>query len=136
MASAKSKDEQQSEQKVYELFFSDFTLGSLHFSRRPLDVPELSCTTANLLDCLKVLWAPLAFVAKYAVAAIVGYLKGKSAIHVARTYRDRSRNLLGESFWARGYFVSTVGRDEAKIREYMRKQKQEDIRLDQLKLFK
>jgi len=70
------------------------------------------------------------------VAAIVGYLKGKSAIHIAHTYRDRSCNFLGESFWARGYFVSTVGRDEAKIREYIRKQKQEDIRLDQLKLFK
>ena len=70
------------------------------------------------------------------MTAIVGYLKGKSALHIARTYRDRSRNFLGESFWARGYFVSTVGRDEAKIREYIRKQKQEDIRLDQLKLFK
>ncbi|HJY85022.1 MAG TPA: IS200/IS605 family transposase, partial [Candidatus Binatia bacterium] len=42
----------------------------------------------------------------------------------------------GRDFWARGYFGSTVGRDEAKIREYIRKQKQEDIRLDQLKLFK
>jgi putative transposase len=73
---------------------------------------------------------------KYSVAAIVGYLKGKSAIHIARTYRGRSRNFLGESFWARGYFVSTVGRDERKIREYIRNQEQEDIRLDQLKLFK
>jgi putative transposase len=73
---------------------------------------------------------------KYSVAAIVGYLKGKSAIHIARTYRGRSRNFLGESFWARGYFVSTVGRDEAKIRDYIRQQEQEDIRLDQLKLFK
>ena len=73
---------------------------------------------------------------KYSVAAIVGYLKGKSAIHIARTYRGRGRNFLGESFWARGYFVSTVGRDETKIREYIRKQEQEDIRLDQLKLFK
>ena len=73
---------------------------------------------------------------KYAVAGIVGYLKGKGAIHIARTYRGRSRNFLGESFWARGYFVSTVGRDERKIREYIRNQEQEDIRLDQLKLFK
>lgn len=73
---------------------------------------------------------------KPAGAAIVGYLKGKSAIHIARTYQGRSRNCLGASFWARGYFVSTVGRDEAKIREYMRNQEQEDIRLDQLKLFK
>ena len=73
---------------------------------------------------------------KYSVAAIVGYLKGKSAIHIARTYRGRRSNFLGESFWARGYFVSTVGRDEAKVRDYIRKQEQEDIRLDQLKLFK
>ena len=73
---------------------------------------------------------------KHSVAAVVGYLKGKSAIHIARTYRGRSRNCLGESFWARGYFVSTVGRDETKIREYIRQQEQEDIRLDQLKLFK
>lgn len=73
---------------------------------------------------------------KYAVAAIVGYLKGKSAIHIARTYRGRSRNFLGESFWARGCFVSTVGRDERTVRDYIRNQEQEDIRLDQLKLFK
>jgi putative transposase len=73
---------------------------------------------------------------KYAVAAIVGDLKGKSAIHIARTYRGKERNFTGEHFWARGYWVSTVGADEAAIREYIRDQEQEDIRLDQLKLFK
>jgi REP-associated tyrosine transposase len=73
---------------------------------------------------------------KYAVAAIVGYLKGKSAIHIARTYRGKERNFTGENFWARGYFVSTVGADEDAVREYIRDQEQEDIRLDQLKLFK
>ena len=73
---------------------------------------------------------------KYAVAAIVGYLKGKSAIHIARTYRGKERNFTGENFWARGYFVSTVGADEDAVREYLRDQEQEDIRLDQLKLFK
>ena len=73
---------------------------------------------------------------KYAVAAIVGYLKGKSAIHIARTYRGKERNFTGENFWARGYWVSTVGADEGAIREYIRDQEQEDIRLDQLKLFK
>jgi len=73
---------------------------------------------------------------KYAVAAIVGYLKGKSAIHIARTYRGKERNFTGEHFWARGYWVSTVGADEAAIREYIRDQEQEDVRLDQLKLFK
>jgi len=73
---------------------------------------------------------------KYAVAAIVGYLKGKSAIHIARTYRGKERNFTGEHFWARGYFVSSVGADEHTVREYIRNQEEEDIRLDQLKLFK
>jgi putative transposase len=78
----------------------------------------------------------LSIPSKYAVAAIVGYLKGKSAIHIARTYRGKERNFTGENFWARGYFVSTVGADERTVREYIRDQEQEDIRLDQLKLFK
>ena len=73
---------------------------------------------------------------KYAVAAIVGYLKGKRAIHIARTYRGKERNFTGEHFWARGYFVSSVGVNEQMVREYIRNQEQEDIRLDQLKLFK
>src|SRR5207244_3010011 len=73
---------------------------------------------------------------KYAVAAIVGYLKGKSAIHIARTYRGKERNFTGENFWARGYFVSTVGADESTIREYIRDQEQEDIQLDQRKMIK
>jgi len=53
---------------------------------------------------------------KYAVAQVVGFLKGKSAIHIARTYLGRRQNFLGQHFWARGYYVSTVGRDEASIR--------------------
>ena len=73
---------------------------------------------------------------KQAGAGIGGYLKGKSAIHIARTYRGKVRNFTGEHFWARGYGVSTVGADEAAIREYIRDQEQEDIRLDQLQLFK
>ena len=71
---------------------------------------------------------------KYSVAQVIGYIKGKSAIHVARTFVDRKRNFVGQHFWARGYFVSTVGRDEATIREYIRNQEAEDKRLDQLKL--
>jgi putative transposase len=71
---------------------------------------------------------------KYSVAQVVGYLKGKSAIHVARTYGERKRNFVGQHFWARGYFVSTVGRDEAIVREYIRHQEAEDRRLDQLRL--
>ena len=63
---------------------------------------------------------------KYAVAQVVGFIKGKSAIHLARVYGERKRNFVGQHFWARGYFVSTVGRDERVIREYIRKQEQED----------
>jgi putative transposase len=73
---------------------------------------------------------------KYAVSQVIGFIKGKSAIHLARVYSERKRNFVGEHFWARGYFVSTVGRDETVIREYIRKQEQEDIRLDQLGLWR
>lgn len=73
---------------------------------------------------------------KYAVSQTVGYIKGKSAIHIARTYNNRKRNFVGQHFWARGYFVSTVGRDEDVVREYIRNQEQEDIRVDQLDLLK
>ena len=73
---------------------------------------------------------------KYAVSQVIGYIKGKSAIHMARTYQNRKRNFVGENFWARGYFVSTVGRDEDVVREYIRNQEKEDIRMDQLDLLK
>ena len=73
---------------------------------------------------------------KYAVSQVIGYIKGKSAIHIARTYQNRKRNFVGENFWARGYFVSTVGRDEDVVREYIRNQEKEDIRMDQLDLLK
>jgi len=76
----------------------------------------------------------LAIPPKYAVAQVVGYMKGKSAIHIARTFGGRVRNFTGEHFWARGYFVSTVGRDEEVIRNYIRRQEEEDRRVDQLKL--
>jgi putative transposase len=71
---------------------------------------------------------------KYSVAQVVGYIKGKSAIHIAREFAGRKRNYVGQHFWARGYFVSTVGRDEAVIREYIRDQEREELRLEQLKL--
>jgi putative transposase len=73
---------------------------------------------------------------KYSVAQVVGYIKGKSAIHIARTYMGKRQNFVGQHFWARGYFVSTVGRDEATVREYIRKQEVEDEKLDQLQMFK
>lgn len=72
---------------------------------------------------------------KYAVSQVVGFIKGKSAIHIARVYGERKRNFTGQHFWARGYFVSTVGRDEETIRRSIRHQEAEDQRLDQLKLW-
>ena len=73
---------------------------------------------------------------KYAVSQVVGYIKGKSAIHLARVYGEKKRNFVGQHFWARGYFVSTVGRDECVIRNYIRHQQQEDERLEQLGLWR
>ena len=73
---------------------------------------------------------------KYVVSQVIGYIKGKSAIHLARVYGERKRNFVGQHFWARGYFVSTVGRDEALIREYIRHQEHEDKRLDQMNLWR
>ena len=77
----------------------------------------------------------LAIPPKYAVSQVVGYIKGKSAIHLARVYGERKRNFVGQHFWARGYFVSTVGRDEAMIREYIRTQEKADEKLEQIKLW-
>ncbi len=71
---------------------------------------------------------------KYSVSNVVGYLKGKSAIAIARQFRGRQRNFNGENFWARGYFVSTVGLDEEMVREYIRNQEKADEHRDQLKL--
>jgi len=73
---------------------------------------------------------------KHSVSQVVGFIKGKSAIHLARVYGERKRNFVGQHFWARGYFVSTVGRDEAVVRGYIQKQEEEDKRLDQLGLWK
>ena len=71
---------------------------------------------------------------KYAVSQVVGFIEGKSAIHIARVYAGRKRNYVGQHFWARGYFASTVGRDEQVIREYIRHQEAEDRRIDQMSL--
>ncbi|MCL4474186.1 MAG: IS200/IS605 family transposase [Actinobacteria bacterium] len=73
---------------------------------------------------------------KYAVAQVVGFIKEKSAIHIARTYSGRKQNFTGQNFWARGYYVSTAGRDEEVVREYIRRQEREDQRLDQLNMFR
>jgi len=71
---------------------------------------------------------------KYSVSQVVGYMKGKSAIWVART-AGRNRNFVGQHFWARGYYVSTVGLNEEEIREYVRSQEEADEKLDQLTMF-
>jgi putative transposase len=73
---------------------------------------------------------------KYPVSQVVGYMKGKSAIHLARVYEGRKQNFVGQHFWARGYYVSTVGRDEEAVRKYIREQEEEDKRLDQMGLWK
>jgi putative transposase len=71
---------------------------------------------------------------KHAVSYVVGYIKGKSAISIARRFMGRAKNFTGENFWARGYFVSTVGLDEEMVREYIRHQEEEDEHYDQLRL--
>ena len=73
---------------------------------------------------------------RYAVSQVVGFIKGKSAIHLAREYGERKQNFVGQHFWARGYFVSTVGRKEQVIRDYIRNQEKEDERLDQMNLWR
>ena len=73
---------------------------------------------------------------KYAVSQVVGFIKGKSAIHLARVYGEKKRSFVGQHFWARGYFVSTVGRDQELIREYIKKQEAEDTRMEQLNLWR
>jgi len=72
---------------------------------------------------------------KYSVSQVMGYIKGKSAIQIARTYGGKRRNFVGEHFWARGYWVSTVGHNEAAVRLYIQEQEKADERLDQLGLF-
>ena len=72
---------------------------------------------------------------KYSVSQVVGYIKGKSAIHIARTYAGKRNNFVGQSFWARGYFVSTVGLNEEIVKQYIKKQEEADRKIDQLELF-
>ena len=72
---------------------------------------------------------------KYAVSQVIGFIKGKSAIHVARTFGGRKKNFTGQHFWARGYYVSTAGKDDEVVRRYIQEQEEEDRRLDQLDMF-
>jgi putative transposase len=73
---------------------------------------------------------------KYAVSQVVGYIKGKSAIHIARQYMGKRKNFTGQHLWARGYYVSTAGRDEEVIRQYIKKHEEIDRKIEQLGLFK
>lgn len=73
---------------------------------------------------------------KYSVSEVVGFIKGKSAIYVARNFMSHRKNYGGQNFWARGYYVSTVGRDEKTIREYIQDQEKEDKKLEQGDLFR
>ena len=68
------------------------------------------------------------------MAEVIGYLKGKSSIWVAQNVERKARNVLGHKFWTKGYFVSTVGRDEEMIRAYIKNQEMVDQQLDQLQL--
>ncbi len=72
---------------------------------------------------------------QYSVAQVVGFLKGKAAIHIARTFRGRRQNSPGHHGWARGYSVSTVGSEEAVSRASIRTHEAEDRRLDQMDLW-
>jgi putative transposase len=63
---------------------------------------------------------------KHAVASVIGFLKGKSAIAIAREFGGRERNFNGEHFWARGYAVSTVGFELEQVRKYIREQEVTD----------
>ena len=69
------------------------------------------------------------------MSQVVGLMKGKNAIYVARNFGGKQRNFVGENFWARGYYVSTVEKDEEMIKAYIKNQETEDQKLDQLKLF-
>ena len=71
---------------------------------------------------------------KYSVSQVIGYIKGKSAIYIARNYSGKKQNFTGEKFWARGYYVSTIGKDEQMIKEYVKRQQVEDKRIDQMRL--
>jgi putative transposase len=73
---------------------------------------------------------------KSAVSQVIGFIKGKSAIRLARVYGEKKRNFVCQHFWAREYFVSTVGRDTEVIRDYIKRQEGEDKRLQQMNLWR
>ena len=86
--------------------------------------------------CIDHIHMCIAIPPKHSVSEVVGFIKGKSAIAIARDVGGKARNFVGQSFWARGYYVSIVGRDEDMIREYIRNQEAEERRLEQISLLK
>ncbi len=84
-----------------------------------IKIVEASACRDHIHICLEI--AP-----KYSVSEIVGYLKGKSAIMIFEKFSKLRQNFKGNSFWARGYYVSTVGRDEDIVKKYIREQELED----------
>ena len=71
---------------------------------------------------------------KYSVSTVIGFLKGKSAISVAKNFKGRQRNFTVEAFWAREYYISTVGLDEYMVKGYIRNQEKNDVHRDQLNI--
>ena len=76
--------------------------------------------------CIDHIHVCLSILPKYSVSTIVGYLKGKSAMIVFEKYSRLKQNFRGHQFWARGFYVNTVGLDEAKIRKYIRDQEENE----------
>src|SRR6185295_13259833 len=119
----------------------DKVLGPIHkpsgdrYRTSPFDVSHHSGYRILRRDRQHHVHMMLSIPPKYSVSGVVGYIKGRSAIAIARRFMDRTKNFVGLNFWARGYYVSTVGRDESQVRQYIREQEKEDRRLDQLKRF-
>jgi len=97
---------------------------------------QRECTIVEWYVCPDHIHMLIEIPPKYAVSAVVGYIKGKSAIAIARTYLGKRQNFSGQNFWAHGYYVSNVGRDETSIKKYIQEQESEDQRQDQLEMFK
>ena len=96
---------------------------------RELAIQKESCIEEGhlMLDHVHML---ISIPPKYSVASVVGYIKGKSAIWIARNWYGRVQNNTGQAFWARGYYASTVGRDEKVIRDYIVNQEKKDLQED------
>ena len=71
---------------------------------------------------------------KYSVSTVVGFLKGKSAISIAKNFKGRQRNFTGEAFLGKGYYISTAVLDAYMVKEYIRNQDKNDVDRDQLNI--